>query len=70
MDITVEGRTFSCRLVDDGTLDTVVSVNGREYRFDSEGVARTLDGTIPARELRRLFEEVIDDNWTELTGEE
>ncbi len=30
------GKTLECLLIDDGTLDTVVTVDGKEYRFDSE----------------------------------
>jgi hypothetical protein len=57
----VSGRAFECSLADDGTLDTVLLVDGKEYRFDSDYVARLPDGTIPARELERLFDEVIDE---------
>jgi hypothetical protein len=57
----LSGRTFDCFLVDDGTMDTVISINGQWTRFDSENVLRRQDGSIPAAELNRLFEEGIDD---------
>ena len=52
---TIKG--YECRLVDDGTMDTVVSCNGVQFRFDSEGVERLPDGTIPEDEMNRLFDE-------------
>lgn len=75
MELELDNRTFICTLVDDGTLDVTVSVydvkTGRhaEGRFDNEGVARVPSGFIPTNELVRLFEDVIDQNWEELTGE-
>jgi hypothetical protein len=30
-------RTYDIKLIDDGTLDTVISVNGVQYRFNYEG---------------------------------
>ena len=63
----VEGYVFNCYLEDDGTLDTVVSINNHIVRFDGDYVARLADGTIPPRELERLFEDAIDGLWEELT---
>ena len=58
------GKTLECLLIDDGTLDTVVTVDGKEYRFDSEYVARRQDGSIPAHELERLLDDAIDQHLT------
>lgn len=74
MELELDNRSFICTLIDDGTLDTVVTVydvkTGRraEGRFDNEGVARVPSGFIPTSELIRLFEETIDQNWEELTN--
>ncbi len=38
MKITKDGTDYEVRLEDDGTLDTVVSVNGEWIRFNSEDV--------------------------------
>jgi len=55
-------RGHSCFLEDDGTLDTVVSVDGVRHRFNSENVERDeATGCISSDELRRLWDEVIDD---------
>jgi hypothetical protein len=62
----VLGRVFECFLEDDGTLDTVVSVNNHIVRFDADYVARTRDGKIPPHELERLFDDAIDSLWDEL----
>lgn len=69
MIIDIEGRRFNCALTDDGSLDTVFTINGREYRFDSEYVARVPSGYVPAHEIERICRDLIDENWDELTGE-
>lgn len=56
-----EGRDFVVRLVNDGTLDTVIEVNDVEHRFDSEGVERNEDGSLPEVELIRLADDAIRD---------
>lgn len=63
----VEGYVFNCYLEDDGTLDTVVSINNHIVRFDSDYVARLTDGTIPPQELERLYDDAIDALWEVLT---
>ena len=60
MQIEKEGRVFEVELRDDGTADTVVAVNGREHRFDSEGIGRDEQtGALLDEELRELGEQVI-----------
>lgn len=55
MDITRDGVTYSVYLEDDGSLDTVFSINGHILRYDSEGI-RNEDG--PTNEA---FEQALDD---------
>lgn len=49
-------------LLDDGTLDTVVRVDGREFRFSQEYAAdyREKDGTMTAAGLARMLEDSHD----------
>jgi hypothetical protein len=51
-------RQHECHLVDDGTMDTVISCNGQEYCFSD--VNRNPDGSIPEDELQRLYEEAME----------
>jgi hypothetical protein len=44
MKIEHKGETFDCYLGDDGTMDTVIEVNGVRVRFDCEYAARFRDG--------------------------
>jgi hypothetical protein len=36
MKITIDGKEYDVQLLDDGTLDTVISVNGQECRYSQE----------------------------------
>lgn len=49
------------QLVDDGTLDTVFRIDGKEFRYDSETVERTLqDGPLKSA-YERALEDFLDD---------
>ena len=63
MNIRVNGRTYEVWLGDDGTLDTLITVNGQEFRFDGEYASqyRTRDGAMTARGLRALALECVED---------
>jgi hypothetical protein len=61
MRITREGKVFEVELVDDGTLDIVIAVNGKEHRFSGDAVEREEDGSITPIEVLRLGNEVIED---------
>ena len=52
----------NCWLVDDGTLDTVISVDGEEVRFDCEYASefRDTDGSMTETGFLQLAEEAID----------
>ncbi|MHA1883075.1 MAG: hypothetical protein ACTSUO_08525 [Candidatus Thorarchaeota archaeon] len=51
-----EGNTFDVYLVDDGTLDTVIEINGREFRFSPEFASlwRDEEGELSEEGLREL----------------
>ena len=55
-----EHQVFLC---DDGTLDTVISVDGKEHRFDGEYASqfRKRDGSMTAKGLRALAIEVLEE---------
>jgi len=57
----VDGKHYEASLIDDGTLDTVIRINEREFRFSSEYVTRRVNGAIPPAELDRLINEAIDE---------
>ncbi len=69
MTIDVDGTKYECYLEDDGTLDTVVSVNGREFRYDCEFAAdyRDDDGVMTDDGFYQLACDAIDAYETELT---
>ena len=59
-----EDKEFDVDLVDDGTLDTVISINGREFRFDCEYAAEYRDeetGELGEESLEVLASEALDD---------
>ena len=60
MEITIDERPFECYLIDDGTLDTVIQIDGIEHRFSSEYVKRDEDRSLSDEEFYRLAEEVIE----------
>jgi len=54
----------SVRLIDDGSLDTVVSVNGKEIRYDQEFAAQFRNkktGGLTEKGWRLLKKQAIDD---------
>lgn len=57
------GQMQEVHLVDDGTLDTVLELNGREVRYDQEYAAlfREKDGTLSNDGMRRLAVEALDE---------
>jgi len=60
MRVKYDEKDYDVQLLDDGTLDTVLSVNGKEYRFDSE-YARTDDGQIRDDVVYDAIEAYLDD---------
>ena len=52
---------YEVYLIDDGSLDTVIEINGRDFRFDSEyaSIYRDKDGVMTEEGLRELAEETI-----------
>lgn len=65
---------FDVNLVDDGTEDTVIDINGREFRFDQEFASlwRDEDGTLSGEGLEELALDALanleDDEYNELIG--
>jgi len=61
MKIHYNGVDYNCGLGDDGSLDTIVLVNGIEYRFDSDAAAdyRTGDGEFTPAAFKRFCLEVV-----------
>jgi len=51
-----ENNMFNVQLVDDGTMDTVIDINGREFRFDAEFASywRDEDGSMTEEGLKQL----------------
>lgn len=52
---------YEIELIDDGTLDTVISINNKEFRFSSEyaEIYRDKEGYMTEDGLRELAEETI-----------
>ena len=61
MRIYDKSKMFDCFLIDDGTLDTVISVNGTDHRFDCEyaSVHRDADGSMKEEGFTALCREII-----------
>jgi len=53
---------YDCYLVDDGTLDTVISVDGNNVRFDAEYASqyRTTSGKLTENGFIELAREAIE----------
>lgn len=68
MRIKTEGKEYDVYLVDDGTMDTVIKVEDREYRYDMEFAAdfRKQDGSFSNKGFRELALDAIDSYETEL----
>lgn len=65
MKITKDGTDYEVRLEDDGTLDTVVSVNGEWIRFNSDDVRDIPDDDVftvglSYGTIESLFDNAID----------
>lgn len=56
------GKMHTVYLSDDGTLDTVIEVDGKEHRFDGEYAAgyRKRNGEMTERGLRELAIEALE----------
>lgn len=50
---------YEVTLIDDGTLDTVIAVNGIEFRFNEDNV-RDNDGTLSHEGFLYLAEQAIE----------
>mgnify|MGYP003152036866 CR=1 FL=1 len=52
---------YEVLLIDDGTLDTVISINDKEFRFSSEyaEIYRDKEGYMTEKGLQELAEETI-----------
>ena len=63
-------QDFTCYLEDDGTMDTVISINGIEYRYDGEYCCdfRDEDGSMTEDGFFALIEETLSDCWEEITA--
>ena len=61
MEVKIEDKVYTAKVVDDGTLDTVISVNGEWYRFDIEYTQHLRDneGYMTAKGLIFLVEELF-----------
>lgn len=66
MKIERDGKTFEVYLVDEGTLDTVIQIEGTEFvnRFDQEYASSFRDeqtGELTEEGFRELAEETVED---------
>jgi len=61
------GKLHDVSLCDDGTMDTVIDVDGHEVRFDGEFAAgfRGRDGAMTRRGLRELAIDACNSGLTE-----
>ena len=55
---------YECNLLDDGSMDTVIEIDGIEHRFDSEYASSYRDemGVMTESGLKELCIIAIDDN--------
>ena len=62
MNIRFNGKAHEVYLCDDGTLDTVISIDGKETRFDGEYAAefRNKSGDMTKSGLRTLAIECLE----------
>ena len=68
MNVTIEKTQFECYLIDDGTLDTVIEIDGTEHRFDGDyaNQYRDKNGTMMEEGFIELCKECIeecDEHW-------
>jgi len=64
MKIMVDGQDYEVQLLDDGTLDTVIEVDGIEHRFSGEFAAHWRDetGALSEEGLKELAANAIEDD--------
>ena len=62
MQIEYNSQVYECCLLDDGSLDTVISIDGKEIRLDSEYASqyRDEDGTMTEKGFIKLCWEEIE----------
>lgn len=60
MNYAYDGEVFKINLVDDGTLDTVVRVNDREFRFIED--ERNTDGSLSENTIVDAIEAYLEVN--------
>ena len=60
-----EGKEQEVFLMDDGTMDTVIKVNSKEYRYDCEFASRfrRKDGSMTQKGLIKLAEDALENDW-------
>ncbi len=63
MEITSDGKTYDCYLGDDGTMDTVIVIDGREFRYSDTSHLRDEAGALTDEGFYELCHECIDDLW-------
>jgi len=65
MIIRYDGRQYNVYLEDDGTMDTVISIDGKTHRFDCEYASsfRKRNGEMTKKGLRELAIEAIDSDY-------
>jgi hypothetical protein len=59
MKYTYDNEVFEIGVSDDGTLDTLVIVNGKEYRFTEN--ERSPDGSLTEDTITQAIEAYLDD---------
>ena len=64
MTITIENKKHECSLLDDGSLDTVIEIDGIEHRYNGEFVFhyRNDDGSLKDEGFKELCKMAIDDD--------
>lgn len=61
MKYNYDGKEYTVCLVDDGTLDTVFTVNGKTYRFDSEYMRDEITGAVSEEAITKCVETYLED---------
>ena len=64
MQVNVDSTKYEVYLLDDGTMDTVIEIDGIEHRFDSEYASfyRAKMGEMTIDGLEMLAKECIDED--------
>jgi len=55
-----DGDVFEYYIIDDGTLDTCLEINGIEHRLSGETIRRHKDGTPYKADLEYWVKEIIN----------